>query len=84
MGNFSIDFLGYVALIINLTSMSMGNVIKLRVLSAIANLIYIIYGLLIHAMPIVIGCSIAVALHSYHIYKQINKQKISKEVIKSQ
>ena len=73
MTAFSIDMLGYTALVINLLSMAMGNVIKLRVLSALANAIYIVYGLLIYAMPIVIGCSIAVALHSYHIYKQVKQ-----------
>ncbi len=65
-----VDLLGYFALIINLLSMSMGDVIKLRVLSASANIIYIAYGFLISAFPIVVGCSIAVGLHSFHIYKQ--------------
>jgi len=75
MTPFSIDMLGYTALVINLLSMSMGNVFKLRILSALANAIYIVYGILIYALPIVIGCSIAVALHSFHIYKQVNRPK---------
>ena len=75
MTTFSIDMLGYTALVINLLSMSMGSVIKLRVLSALANAIYIVYGLLIYALPIVIGCSIAVALHSFHIYRQLRMPK---------
>ncbi len=55
--------------------MSMGNVIKLRVLSASVNAISVAYGFLISAFPIVIGCSIAVGLHSFHIYKQVKTNK---------
>lgn len=40
---------------------------KLRLISALANFIYIIYGVLINAAPIIIGCSIAVALHVYRL-----------------
>ena len=47
--------------------MSMAKEYKLRMLSAIANVIYIIYGLMIVSWPVVIGCSIAVALHTYRL-----------------
>lgn len=51
---------------------------RLRFISAIANFIYIIYGALIGAAPIVIGCSIAVGLHAYRL-KKLKVQKDDKK-----
>lgn len=65
MNLIAIDIIGYSALAINLYSMSVKGEYKLRLISAIANFIYIIYGILISAFPIIIGCSIAVLLHTY-------------------
>ena len=62
-----IDSIGYGGLIINLYSMSTKGEYKLRLISLIANIIYILYGVLISATPIIIGCIIAVFLHGYHI-----------------
>lgn len=70
-----IHIVGYIALALNLMSMTMKNVLYLRILSAIANLIYVIYGVIIVAPPIVIGCSIAVIIHSYHILRLIRAKK---------
>lgn len=67
-----IDTVGYVALITNLYSMSANNEFKLRTISLIANTIYVVYGFLISAIPIIIGCSIAVILHTYHL-KRLRK-----------
>lgn len=69
MNSIIIDSIGYFALVINLYSMSASGEYKLRFISVIANFIYILYGILIAATPIVIGCSIAVILHSYHLRK---------------
>lgn len=66
---FYIDLLGYLGIIINLVSMGMKSTLHLRSLSTLANAIYIIYGVLIAAPPVYIGCSIAVILHLYHIRK---------------
>ena len=79
----TVDFIGYTALVINLTSMAMRNVVLLRGFSAVANFIYVIYGIILGAMPIAIGCSIAVSLHTYHLLKgqksmrRIENQKTS-------
>ena len=65
-----IDIIGYIALIINLLSMGMSNFTRLRILAALANFIYVIYGVMIDAYPIVIGCSIAIVLHVYRLIKK--------------
>lgn len=67
MSPFLIDSIGYGGLVINLYSMSTKGEYKLRLISLIANAIYILYGALIGAAPIIVGCTIAVFLHGYHI-----------------
>ena len=67
-----IDTVGYVALITNLYSMSVKGEYKLRLISALANAIYIGYGILLSAYPIIIGCSIAVILHVYRLVNEKN------------
>ena len=63
----SIDSIGYVALIINLYSMSIKGEYRLRTMSLIANILYVFYGTLISAIPLIVGCTLAVFLHTYHI-----------------
>ncbi len=64
-----IDAIGYFGLVINLYSMSSTGEYRLRYISVIANIIYIIYGFLLGAFPIVFGCSLAVFLHLYNLNK---------------
>ncbi|WP_299888782.1 hypothetical protein [uncultured Lacinutrix sp.] len=74
MSPFLIDCIGYGGLVINLYSMSTKGEYKLRLISLIANLIYILYGALIIATPIIIGCTIAVFLHGYHLRRLTTKK----------
>lgn len=75
MSPFLIDIIGYFGLVINLYSMSTKGEYKLRLISLIANIIYIIYGVLISATPIIVGCTIAVFLHVYHLKRILKKNK---------
>lgn len=78
-----IHIIGYLALGINLLSMTMKKILLLRVLSLTANLIYISYGILLNAPPFIIGCGIAVLIHGYHIIKiQKSKKTVSNKVYK--
>jgi Na+/H+-dicarboxylate symporter len=70
------DIIGYIALGLNLYSMYSKGEYRLRVFSAIANFAYVIYGVLINALPLVIGCTIAVILHLYRLHK-LKQEKIS-------
>ncbi|WP_405207341.1 hypothetical protein [Aquimarina sp. LLG6339-5] len=67
MNPFLIDCIGYGGLVINLYSMSTKGEYKLRLISLIANAVYIVYGTIISATPIIVGCTIAVFLHGYHL-----------------
>ena len=72
-----IDSIGYGGLVINLYSMSTKGEYKLRLISLIANVIYILYGALIIATPIIVGCTIAVFLHGYHLRRLKIKKNIN-------
>ncbi|WP_299438526.1 hypothetical protein [uncultured Aquimarina sp.] len=78
MNDILIDSIGYAALVINLYSMSTKGEYKLRLISLIANVGYILYGALISATPIIVGCTIAVFLHGYHI-KRLRTKKNSND-----
>lgn len=77
MNTVLIDSIGYVALVINLYSMSTKGEYKLRVVSLVANVLYIFYGTLIGATPVIVGCTIAVFLHAYHIRRLRIKKLIN-------
>lgn len=70
-----IHIIGYTALALNLTSMAMKNVFLLRTLSLIANSIYLVYGIVLKAPPFVIGCTIAIIIHGYHLVKLKNESR---------
>lgn len=74
--------LGFLALTLNLTSMTMKDILHLRTLSLTANAIYVIYGLLIGEAPIIMGSFIAVVIHAVSIYrlKRAKSNAIAKEI----
>ena len=69
--------LGFLALTLNLTAMTMKDILYLRVLSLVANTIYIIYGLLLGAAPIVAGSFVAVVIHAVTIYRLKHPKQIT-------
>ena len=69
------QYIGYLALSLNLISMSLKSVLYLRICSLAANIMYVVYGFLLYEPPIFIGCTIAVLLHSYWIYRIIKEEK---------
>ncbi len=72
-----INALGFLGLILSLASMSMKDILYLRFLSLAANSIYIIYGVLIDATPIIAGSIIAVIIQAIRIYKLNQNKKLS-------
>jgi hypothetical protein len=69
--------LGFLALTLNLTAMTMKDILCLRILSLVANTIYIIYGLLLDAAPIVAGSFVAVVIHSVTIYRLKHPKQVT-------
>lgn len=64
-----LHILGYIAIALSLFSMTRKNVMALRIISATSNGIYVVYGVLLNSPPLVIGCTIAIIIHLYHINK---------------
>jgi hypothetical protein len=69
--------LGFLALTLNLTAMTMKDILYLRILSLVANTIYIIYGLLLGAAPIVMGSLVAVVIHAVTLYRLKHPKQIT-------
>ena len=77
-----IHVLGYCGLALNLTSMAMKKLLYLRWLSLIANVTYIFYGIQLQSPPFIIGCSIAVLIHFYHIRKIYQENALQRAYVK--
>lgn len=69
MSALSIDIIGYCGIVINLYSMSSKGEYKLRMISFIANMVFMIYGFLLAAAPVIAGSCIALILHGYRLSK---------------
>ncbi len=72
-----IHLIGYSALVVNLLSMTMNNILYLRLLSLLGNGIYIIYGIVLKSPPLILGGTIAVSIQAFQIYK-LKQNKESK------
>ncbi len=67
----SIEVLGYLAIAVGLIAMSCKEIIWLRSIHSISALIYIVYGSMIEALPIVVGGSVFLLIHMYHLARRI-------------
>ncbi len=63
------EYIGYTALLISLLSVNMSNMLWFRRLHLLASCIYLVYGLLIEAMPLAIGAALFALIHCYRLYK---------------
>ena len=69
------DFICCLGLILNLLSMAMKDVLHLRIIALCANAVYIAYGVILRAAPLIVGGAIAVGIHAYQIYKLKGKRE---------
>ncbi|MEL7001421.1 MAG: hypothetical protein AAFN93_01665 [Bacteroidota bacterium] len=58
--------------------MTRKNMVSLRIISLLANGVYILYGIRLEAPPFIIGCSIAVLIHLYHLTISLNGNNTKK------
>ena len=68
------EYIGYSGLAISLLSVNMTNMHRFRVLHLLASCIYMVYGLMIGAMPLVIGGSLFSLIHCYRLYKLFKEE----------
>ncbi|MCA0251990.1 MAG: YgjV family protein [Actinobacteria bacterium] len=69
MSPITIEIIGYVASILIIASLAMTSVVRLRILSLLGSIAYIVYGVALGAWPIVIANIIIACLNIWNIYR---------------
>ncbi|MBV6647760.1 MAG: YgjV family protein [Cyclobacteriaceae bacterium] len=64
-----IELLGYIALLLGLTAMSMKKMLPLRILHASSVAFYFMYGIALEAWPLIIGSCLFLLIHIRQIVK---------------
>jgi hypothetical protein len=64
-----IEIYGYVSMLVVIASCLMKDVLKLRVGNLIGCAMFVAYGLMLDAMPVVVMNVIIIIIHAYHIFK---------------
>lgn len=67
MSDFALELLGYVASAVIAVSLMLVSVVRLRVVNLVGSTLFVVYGLLIEAMPIVLLNVLMVAVNAYHL-----------------
>lgn len=62
-----VDFIGYLAPVCLVVSFLFKNVTKLRIVNSVGSLLFVTYGLLIGAYPVVVANAIIVGINIYHL-----------------
>ena len=65
----SIEIFGYVSMVVVLISMLMNDIKKLRIVNSIACAMFVIYGVSLHAYPIVIMNVLVIIINLYRLSK---------------
>jgi hypothetical protein len=65
----SIEIFGYLSMVVVLISMLMGDIKKLRIVNSIACAMFMVYGFVLGAYPIVIMNVLVIAINLYKLSK---------------
>lgn len=68
-----IEWLGYISSVMVAISLLMTSIAKLRILNLIGSACFVVYGLLINAIPVALINAIAVIINCYQLYKLFAK-----------
>ena len=66
--NFNIEYLGYIAVFLNIYSFIQRGEINIRKWSFLSNLTFFIYAININSKSLIIGTVITMSVHLYNIY----------------
>lgn len=64
-----VQWIGYAASACILISLTMTNIVKLRIVNTIGCLLYVVYGVLLDAYPVAIPNFIIIFINLYNLYK---------------
>lgn len=68
-----VDLIGYVGSALVVLSFTMRRIVPLRIISMTAAVIVGIYGVLIHAWPVIITNGVIVVIHSVYLYRELTR-----------
>lgn len=71
----TVELIGYVASILVVTSLAMTSVVKLRFISLAGSIAYVIYGLMLPAIPVVLANAIIAVLNVWYLTKEFSSDK---------
>ncbi len=77
-----VELLGYAATALIVTAMLMGSVVRLRALNMLGAVAFAVYGVLVHAMPLVVTNGIIVLVHGWKLL-QIARHRVDLAVVAS-
>lgn len=64
-----IEWVGYAASIAIVISLVMTNMVKLRMINSIGCVLFVIYGILVGAYPVVISNAAIIVINAYQLHK---------------
>lgn len=73
MTPFIVDLIGYVGSALVVLSFTMRRIVPLRIISMTAAVIVCVYGLLIHAWPVIITNAVIVVIHAFFLYRELTR-----------
>ncbi len=79
-----IELIGYLASALIVLSFAMKSVVRLRIVSFIGCIAFVIYGSLIGAIPVVISNAIIAVLNAWYLYQEFTKKSLSMVPIETQ
>lgn len=71
-----VEIIGYVASALIVASLAMTSVLKLRTISLLGSIAYVVYGVMLLAWPIVIANAIIAGLNILNIYRELDKKNM--------
>ncbi|MFC1235351.1 MULTISPECIES: YgjV family protein [unclassified Vibrio] len=72
-----IEIMGYVASIMVAISLTMKDIVKLRVLNFVGCTFFVIYGVMIGAMPVVATNAFIACVNVYFLFKMYQEKKLN-------
>ncbi|MCA9900900.1 MAG: YgjV family protein [Ardenticatenaceae bacterium] len=73
-----IEFVGYLASALVLVSLMMSSLLKLRLINLVGGITFLIYGMLIHATPIVIVNVATMTINLFYLYRMYTNKEYFK------
>lgn len=64
-----VEWIGYAASAVIAISLLMTSLVKLRIINSVGCLLFVIYGLILHAYPVAVANLVVVFINLYHLYK---------------